>query len=399
MHDDLAGLCSSELLRCDPDIARLRGEIRKAMHVSHGEASRILYNTVLSINRSLFYPVSQIELMLAEGCNLACRYCFEAPVFRKRHRRKQIMSEDVIRASIDLLHDYSGPDEAINVTLFGGEPLLNIDGVKFATEYAEERFPGRSLALNITTNGTLLTDEVLAFLSRHRISVLLSIDGLAGSHDRYRIDKKGRGTFDAVAAALARLKTHQPWVGVRMTIMPSEAGALFDNVRGLYDLGVNQFVIGHVSDAAWPKETVETLVDQYRVLRDWYRGLNGHDVKIDDFDEPASSQAIIGCRAARTNIAVSADGTITGCSRISTLDAQARIGMLGDVTHGLYAIRNRQDMAGCAKLHDALTAAGLADTYRGGCFATNYEEHKDVFSPNLAEYEIKNRLEQVCKPA
>jgi uncharacterized protein len=60
----------------------------------------------------------------------------------------------------------------------------------------------------IQTNGTLLDDEWGAFLKEHGFLVGLSIDGPREVHDRFRVDKGGKGSFDRVMAGLRVLQEH-----------------------------------------------------------------------------------------------------------------------------------------------------------------------------------------------
>jgi len=64
---------------------------------------------------------------------------------------------------------------------------------------------GKRIQNALQTNGTLLDDEWGAFLKENDFLVGLSIDGPRELHDVYRVDKKGRPTFDAVYAGLTLL--------------------------------------------------------------------------------------------------------------------------------------------------------------------------------------------------
>jgi uncharacterized protein len=61
----------------------------------------------------------------------------------------------------------------------------------------------------VQTNGTLLADEWCAFFREHDFFVGLSLDGPREIHDRYRVDKKGRPTFDAVMKGVRLLQKHR----------------------------------------------------------------------------------------------------------------------------------------------------------------------------------------------
>lgn len=56
--------------------------------------------------------------------------------------------------------------------------------------------------ISITTNGTLVTPEAIDFAADQRVQLCLSIDGPADVHNRYRIYRDGRGSFDDVIIGL-----------------------------------------------------------------------------------------------------------------------------------------------------------------------------------------------------
>jgi len=395
-QEDLISLCAEALLGANPDPSGLQDNIVRRSGLDAAAAQQLIYDTVLTINRQLFPSLSKVELLLIEGCNMGCHYCFESSVLQSSHAQKRRMSPEVIRKGIDLLCDYGQPQDEIDVTLFGGEPTLNFDGIRFATEYAEAKSAqsGRSLRFNMTTNGLLVTGDMLEYIADHKIKILLSVDGLSATHDRYRIDKKGSGTFDRVIETLSRLKKRQPWMGVKMTVMPSEAGHLFENVLGLYELGANQFLIGNATGPhiRWSEEAMNTYASQMRLVRDWYKSSKAPDVRITELDEEADEHAVFGCTAARNTIAIRANGEISGCSRIATLEGQRTVGKLGDVDFGLYCLKSRMDMVSCERLVANVSKNGMAGDYRAGCFAVNYEESRDLYRPSHIDYELRKRV-------
>ena len=81
------------------------------------------------------------------------------------------------------------------------------------------------------------------YFAQHKIKVLFSIDGLESSHNRYRVDKQGKGTFEKAMNGLKIMKKRQPYIGVKMTVMPQNVPDLFDDVVGLYEMRVNHFII------------------------------------------------------------------------------------------------------------------------------------------------------------
>jgi uncharacterized protein len=140
-------------------------------------------------------------------CNLDCAYCFflskEALYPGDRFR----MSDDVLERYLVQLLDAHRTDE-VTIAWQGGEPtLMGLDFFRRAMAIAERvKRPGVRLEHTLQTNGTLLTDEWVSFLAEHRFLVGLSIDGPRELHDHYRVDKKGRPTFDRVVAGYELLR-------------------------------------------------------------------------------------------------------------------------------------------------------------------------------------------------
>lgn len=71
-------------------------------------------------------PVSKLELMLTTRCSMRCAYCWLQQVDRLD------MSEATAAKAVDYLFDHCGDLKRVEITLFGGEPLLNLPALKTA---------------------------------------------------------------------------------------------------------------------------------------------------------------------------------------------------------------------------------------------------------------------------
>jgi uncharacterized protein len=67
---------------------------------------------------------------------------------------------------------------------------------------------GLAVKHSFQTNGTLIDDEWCAFITEAGINVGVSIDGPQRLHDRNRVTRSGRGTFDKTIAGVRRLRRH-----------------------------------------------------------------------------------------------------------------------------------------------------------------------------------------------
>ena len=68
----------------------------------------------------------------------------------------------------------------------------------------------RPIVYAVTTNGTLLTDDMVDFLVHHRFHVAVSLDGDQANHDRNRIGPLRRGSFDGAMSGLRKFRDRHP---------------------------------------------------------------------------------------------------------------------------------------------------------------------------------------------
>jgi len=96
------------------------------------------------------------------------------------------MQEDVFAATLDWLDRYVTPDECIEITFHGGEPLLaGKEWYRHNLPILYERFDGR-LKLGIQSNLWLLDDDFCALFREYNISVGTSLDGPEPINDSQR---------------------------------------------------------------------------------------------------------------------------------------------------------------------------------------------------------------------
>ena len=389
----LARQLASSLIQEAPDGEALIATVRHSLLCSRADAQEVIYEAAEQINALLFPPLTQLELVLTEGCNLGCAYCFEKDMLGYRR-----MPFDVAQRAVDMLFRYSRNEPELDIAHFGGEPTLSFKTIQDVTEYARNcsQATGKRVRFNMTTNGVLLDEEMAAYCSHWDIRVLLSIDGLELAHDRYRRDKRGLGTFTRVMQGMRTLKGFQPWIGIKMTIMPDNVQHLVDDVRALYDMGVNQFTIGHATGVDWSYDRMQAYAGAMGQLNRWYQSVKGDDLRIDELDGTDAKSAYFGCQAGRSSVSVSVDGLVSPCSKVLALNNKTLLSRLGDVWCGLIYVKNRTDLVGCAKLKAACEDRGIADHYQGGCFVSNYNENGDLFTPSAKEHQLSILQRSAC---
>lgn len=181
--------------------------------------------------------LGKITLQLTQNCNFRCKYCVYSEEINKRQRSHSTarMSWDVAKQAIDFLWKHSVDSKKINIGFYGGEPLLEFPLLKRVVEYSKERFFGKDLSFNITTNGTLLTDEMIYYFRDHNVSMMISLDGPKEINDRNRVFADGRGTYDAVMERIARIKEIAPDYASKLQIsMVMDPENDFDCINAIY---------------------------------------------------------------------------------------------------------------------------------------------------------------------
>lgn len=141
-------------------------------------------------------------------CNLDCKYCFYLEKETLFPPGPQRMSDAVLEAYIvQYLAAHQNPE--VIFAWQGGEPTLRgIDFFERAVALQKRHAAGRRVANAFQTNGVLLDDAWGEFLRRERFLVGVSIDGPAELHDRYRVDKGGKPSFEKVLRGIRLLQKH-----------------------------------------------------------------------------------------------------------------------------------------------------------------------------------------------
>ena len=145
-------------------------------------------------------------------CNIRCEYCFyleKEKLYPEGEKWK--MSDQTLEAYVRQYIEAQPPEvEEIDFAFQGGEPtLLGIDFFRRAIELQKQYAPdGKKIHNSLQTNGIKLDDRWCEFLKENGFLVGLSLDGPADLHNRYRVDRQGRGTHDRVLRAMACLKKH-----------------------------------------------------------------------------------------------------------------------------------------------------------------------------------------------
>lgn len=149
--------------------------------------------------------LTSLILAVADDCNLKCDYCgVDAGKFGGA---PAYMKPGIAKKAVDLLIDSSGKKQNLSICFHGGEPLLNLEIIKFIIEYSKTKASrlNKKIIFSILTNGTLLTANIINYFLQNKVRIHLSIDGPPSTHNRMRHFADGKGSFDVIKKNLRAL--------------------------------------------------------------------------------------------------------------------------------------------------------------------------------------------------
>lgn len=248
-----------------------------------------------------------ITLTLTESCNLKCTYCYEG------HKTPKAMSYDV---AISIINRELGDGNNCPVTIdfFGGEPFLEFSLMKNVCEYTWSKNWGRDYKFFVSTNGTLLTNEVRKWLevNREKIWCGLSYDGTPDMQDINRYQSSTLVDLDFFSK-------NWPTQGVKMTISKETLPHLADGVIFLHEKG---FLV-NCNLAYGPdwtsSEWDNVLQEQLQILINYYlshpdvKPCSMLDMEIIYVSENAKKEYTKWCGAGTNMRVYSPDGTCYPC--------------------------------------------------------------------------------------
>lgn len=153
----------------------------------------------------------QLYLAVSENCNFRCKYC------RQRKTGELVnMTLKEIQDAIDKFLSVAKTPKS--VVFFGGEPLMNFPGIKFAIEYIKAI--NNKVKFSMVINGSLCTEEMAEFFAKNDVEVIVSMDGPESIHNSSRVYGNGNGTYYEALRGYKRLKKAGCRTGITAVIGP-----------------------------------------------------------------------------------------------------------------------------------------------------------------------------------
>jgi len=343
-------------------------------------------------------PLQTLVLNVTSKCNLSCGYCYEYGEDRivESTTKPRFMDEATARQSVDFMFAESGDSPSVNLTFFGGETLLNFKMLKSSLAYARQKGEelGKQVSASLTTNATLLREEIVDWFIENDVGVTVSIDGAREQQDKFRVFSNGMGSYDIILPRikdlLARHKRRP--VGARVTLTGQNLDVasiyhhLFEEI-GFWEVGFAPVTTSWQREYAIEDEGFRSLLSGFQSLADDYlkaalagkrHGFSNVRDTLEEIHKGMSKSH--PCGAGFGLLGVPTDGDVALCYRCAGSDSHKLGSVFIGVDHAAQAtflethhIDNKTDCSTC-------WARPLC---AGGCYHEAHTRYGTTTQPNL----------------
>jgi uncharacterized protein len=343
-------------------------------------------------------PLQTLVLNVTSKCNLSCGYCYEYGEDRivEATTKPRFMNEETARQSVDFLFTEAGESPAVNLTFFGGETLLNFKMLKSALAYARERAEpmGKQVNASLTTNATLLREEIIDWIVENDVGVTVSIDGAREQQDKFRVFSNGMGSYDLVVPnikELLRRHRRRP-VGARVTLTGQnlDVASIYRHLYeelGFWEVGFAPVTTSWQREYAIEDEGFRQLLSGFQTLAAEFLDAalagrrHGFSNVRDTLEEIHKGMSkAYPCGAGLGLMGVATNGDVALCHRFAGSDEHKLGSVFDGIDHSRqddfllkHHIANKTDCATC-------WARPLC---AGGCYHEAHTRYGSTVEPNL----------------
>lgn len=193
------------------------------------------------------YQKNGLSLVIAPtmACNFACPYCFESA-------KSGVMTEETQDKIIALVSEFAEKGQAVDITWFGGEPLLAKSVIYSMSEkfieicqHAEVNYVAR-----IITNGYLLDESTMLKLKEYKVTFMqMTLDGLPQTHNQRKRLKNSSDepTFERILENVLLAQKHDINAVIRFNVDKQNVKELEPLLDLVIERGIDEgFYLGHV---------------------------------------------------------------------------------------------------------------------------------------------------------
>jgi len=343
-------------------------------------------------------------------CNFRCTYCFGNHGEKYTGFPREFTDDSLLRM-LDYFFNHAFPYAKRYRIDFvsGGEPLLGEAIIKQTINYVEDNISscGKSVSIWLCTNASLLTEEIIEWLSMHNVAIGVSIDGRKQHNDAYRTDADGNGTYDRICSGIALVKNSKKaskkfrnmW---GLCTATNENCDFIDILEHMKSLGFQHVQIRLIRSEK--EYNVDRILSEYTRLADTLvimfsnNDLSYFRMIINENDQfgkvlkriMLNHILIRRCNAAVNKITICPDGTIYPCDSLVGMQKF----LLGNLNHSMSLKYTYRDVT--VDSINTCRACEIKYLCGGDCYYNSYMKTGSQFEPDPEFCRIQKHLIQLA---
>lgn len=143
-------------------------------------------------------------------CMFRCPYCYEG----EQQFYRNSMKEKEKKALVQFVQRSIPKHSSLEIGWYGGEPLLEIETIKYLSEMFIQVCNARHLPYiaEMTTNAYLLNPDVFDLLYKLKVyTYMITLDGFKEQHDKIRCTCDGKGSYDTIIQNLLYIRDNKKY--------------------------------------------------------------------------------------------------------------------------------------------------------------------------------------------
>lgn len=272
--------------------------------------------------------VINLVMNVSHNCNLRCKYCFAST--GNYNGARDLMSQEMADKTLEWFLKQAKEAKVLNLNLFGGEPLTNISLVKYIVGRCKELEAQyiKKIYITISTNGTILNEDLVKLIKENDIGLQISIDGDKEIHDANRPAANGKSSYDMLAENVKILQDEVDQAGLipRATV----AKGITDVTRIVHHMLDDMHfkcvaltpALGSYEETSYEEKDLEEYFKKYDELAETFleKLRNGEEFNIYPFVSEVDAvskgiKRIYGCGSGLGFASVDIKGNIYPCMR------------------------------------------------------------------------------------
>jgi uncharacterized protein len=317
--------------------------------------------------------INSLSINVSQTCNMTCDYCYANQ--GTYGEDSKIMDINTAFGVLNYLICKNFFSKNVEIIFFGGEPLINFELIKNIISYLKSLNLVTKFIFRLSTNGTLLSNEIIQFICDNNIKTSISLDGSKDDHDKRRRFKNNSGTFDIVSENIKKIINKRPDLVLIKSVFEEDSN-LISRYKFINRLGVKAVDFKEpisLNSSQKYLKVFRKLINFVLKNKAFYKTkLNGMEKLAQRIQNRDISN--FPCGAGRNYLAVDALGNFYPCHRfIGKPEFQ-----LGNFTNGLDISSQRIYSDYNSDKKESCSACWARFLCAGGCYYENYMTHGDM---------------------